>query len=249
MVTDLNGKTIILTGGASGIGFASALAFARNGAVVAIADKKGDAAKSAAKRINSEDGCSIAVECDVSDEISVAAMVREALDISGKIDVLFNCAGGGSGNDGSVTDLDLEEFWRVVRTDLFGTLLCCRKVIPHMVVQGGGSIINMSSYRAIEGTAGADAYTAAKGGVLSLTRAMALQWARYGIRINALAPGVVLTNRVAALIKPEDPIYRKMLLGPCEPDDVAALAQFLASEASAKITGAILPLDSGASAY
>ncbi|MDE0532048.1 MAG: SDR family NAD(P)-dependent oxidoreductase [Albidovulum sp.] len=249
MGTNLKGKSIVLTGGASGIGLASASEFARQGAFVAIADKNGDAASLAARRINCEGGRAISVACDVADEISVADMVREVLEINRKIDVLFNCAGGGSGNDGAVTDLDLDEFWRVVKVDLFGTLLCCRAIIPHMVDQAGGSIINMSSYRAVEGTARADAYTAAKGGVLSLTRALALQWSRYGIRVNALAPGVVLTERVSEFIGPENPIYKKMLLGPCAPEDVAALALFLASDASLKITGAILPVDSGASAY
>ena len=249
MRTNLTGKTIVVTGGASGIGYASSVDFARHGAIVTIADFNGESARLAANRINGRHGRSIGIECDVADEASVAEMVRESIEISGKIDVLFNCAGGGSGKDGAVTNLDLDEFWRVVRVDLFGTLLCCRKIIPHMVAQGRGSIINMSSYRAIAGTAGADAYTAAKGGVLSLTRALAIQWARHGIRVNALAPGVVLTDRVAALIKPKDPIYKKMLLGPCAPDDVAELAHFLASDASAQITGAILPIDSGASAY
>ncbi|CAN0593605.1 unnamed protein product [Ectocarpus sp. 12 AP-2014] len=107
----------------------------------------------------------------------------------------------------------------------------------------------MSSLRALIGTAGADAYTASKGGVASLSRAMAMQWAGDNIRVNAMAPGVVLTERVAALIKPDNPIYQKMLLGPCQPEDVAELACYLASPASAKLTGAILPLDAGATAY
>ena len=119
---------------------------------------------------------------------------------------LVNSAGGGSTKDGPVTELDLDEFWRIVRVDLFGTLLCCRSVIPEMLKTGGGSIINISSLRAVIGTHGADAYTASKGGVLAMSRAMAMQWAKHKIRINVMAPGVVLTERVAAFIKEDNPI-------------------------------------------
>lgn len=200
-------------------------------------------------QIRAEGGQATALVGDVSDESAVGIMVTQGMQAAGKIDVLLNNAGGGSGRDGSVVDLDLDEFWRTIRIDLFGTLLCCRAVIPHMQAGGGGSIINMTSLRAMIGTEGADAYTASKGGVLSLTRAMAMQWAKHGIRVNAMAPGVVLTQRVAAFIKPDNPIYQKMLLGPCAPEDVAELACYLASPASAKMTGAILPLDAGATAY
>lgn len=245
----LAGLTALITGAGDGIGLASADLFAREGAHVLCADIVADRAKAAVTRLKDAGGAATELVGDVSDEASVAAMVADGMKATGRIDVLFNNAGGGSGRDGSVVDLDLDEFWRTIRVDLFGTLLCCRAVIPHMVEAGGGSIINISSLRALIGTAGADAYTASKGGVASLTRAMALQWAEHGIRVNALAPGVVLTDRVAALIKPDNPIYQKMLLGPCAPDDVAELACYLASPGSAKMTGAVLPLDAGATAY
>jgi NAD(P)-dependent dehydrogenase (short-subunit alcohol dehydrogenase family) len=117
-----------------------------------------------------------------------------------------------------------------------------------MAERGGGSIINTTSIRALIGTAGADAYTAAKGGVLALTRALALQWAAQNIRVNAIAPGVVLSERVRALLRDDDPLIRKSLLGPGQPEDIAQMALFLASDESARITGAILPVDSGGSA-
>ncbi|MEM6384493.1 MAG: SDR family NAD(P)-dependent oxidoreductase [Pseudomonadota bacterium] len=249
MTGRLEGLTALITGAGDGIGLASAELFAREGAHVLCADIIADRANAAASRLRDAGGQSTALVGDVSDEASVEAMVSEGIKATGRIDVLFNNAGGGSGRDGSVVDLDLDEFWRTIRVDLFGTLLCCRKVIPHMVQAQGGSIINISSLRALVGTAGADAYTASKGGVASLTRAMALQWAKHGIRVNALAPGVVLTDRVAALIKPDNPIYQKMLLGPCKPEDVAELACYLASPASSKMTGTVLPLDAGATAY
>ena len=175
-------------------------------------------------------------------------MVEAAIEAFGRVDVLYNNAGGATARDGKVTELPFDEFWRTIGVDLFGTFLGCRFVIPHMAAQGGGSIINTTSIRAMVGTAGADAYTSAKGGVLTLTKALALQWADQGIRVNAIAPGVVLSDRVKALLSEDDPILGKSLLGPSEPLDVAQMALYLASDASRRVTGAILPMDSGASA-
>ncbi|MDW8467967.1 MAG: SDR family oxidoreductase [Burkholderiales bacterium] len=185
---------------------------------------------------------------DVGDPAAMEAAVSAAAQAFGGLDVLYNNAGGATRADGRVTDIDLEEFWRAIRVDLFGTFLGCRFAIPHMQRSGGGSIVNTASIRALVGTAGADAYTAAKGGVVALTRALALQWAPAKIRVNAVAPGVVLTERVRALLRDDDPIRRKTPLGPGEPDDIAELAVFLASDESRFVTGAILPADGGASA-
>ena len=243
------GKTALIAGGGNGIGKASALAFAREGAKLVLADFNLDAAEAVAADITRRGGIASATAVDVGDEVSVAAMVKTALRTDGRIDVLFNCAGGGSTADGPVTELELEEFWRTIRVDLFGTLLTCRHVIPEMASRGSGSIINISSLRAVIGTHGADAYSASKGGVLSMSRAMAMQWAKHGIRVNVLAPGVVLTERVSAFIKPDNPIYQKSLLGPSDPNDVAALALFLASDEARKITGSVMRVDGGASIY
>ena len=245
----LSGKAALITGGGSGIGRASALLFAGEGAAVTVADFNRDAAETVAAEIEAVGGRALALPCDVSDPGQVENAVAAAVERFGQIDVLFNCAGGGSTRDGPVTELDLDEFWRTIRVDLFGTLLCCRLTIPQMVRTGGGSIINIASLRAVIGTEGADAYTASKGGVLALTRAMAMQWAEHGIRANVMAPGVVLTERVSAFIKEDNPIYRKSLLGPCEPEDVASLALYLASDESRKVTGAVLRVDGGASIY
>ncbi|MEM9476969.1 MAG: SDR family NAD(P)-dependent oxidoreductase [Pseudomonadota bacterium] len=245
----LSGKTALVTGGASGIGRESVRRFAEEGANVAIADFNHRAAETLAEEIVASGGSAIGVACDVSDEGSVDGAVARAVSEYGAVDALLNSAGGGSTQDGAVTDLSLDEFWRTIRVDLFGTLLCCRRVIPEMVKTGGGAIINISSLRAVIGTDGADAYTASKGGVLAMSRAMAMQWADKNIRVNVMAPGVVLTERVAAFIKPDNPIYRKSLLGPSEPTDVASLALYLASDEARKVTGTVFRLDGGASCY
>jgi len=245
----LNGKIALITGAGNGIGKASALQFSREGADVVVADYNIEAAEAVAMEISTAGGGALAVGCDVGDPNQVAGAVAQAVARFGRLDVLFNCAGGGSTRDGPVTELDLDEFWRTIRVDLFGTLLCCRMAIPEMVRAGGGSIINIASLRAVIGTKGADAYTASKGGVLALTRAVAMQWAEQGIRANVMAPGVVLTERVSAFIGPDNPIYRKSLLGPCEPDDVAAMAVYLASDEARKVTGAVMRIDGGASIH
>ena len=245
----LQKKTAFITGAGNGIGRESAMTFAHEGAEVIAADFNHEAADETVRLIHKLGGKATAVYGDVSDEISVDQMVTGAIEQFGKIDVLFNSAGGGSTKDGSVTELDLDEFWRTIKVDLYGTLLCCRRIIPEMCRIGGGSIINMSSLRAIIGTLGQDAYTASKGGILSMSRAMAVQWAEQNIRVNIMAPGLVLTERVSAFIKEDHPIYQKSLLGPADPLDVANLALYLASDESRKVTGTIFRLDGGASIY
>ncbi len=148
-----------------------------------------------------------------------------------------------------MTEIPLDEFWRTIGVDLFGTFLTCRFAIPHLAAAGGGSIVNTTSIRAMVGTQGADAYTCAKGGIVTLTRALAQECADRNIRVNAVAPGVVLTERVKAMLRHDDPLVVKSLLGASEPIDVAYLALYLACDESRRVTGAILPVDSGASAH
>ena len=244
----LEGKVAIITGGGAGIGRAASTLFAAEGAKVVVADHKPELSAETAKAIEANGGRTLNVEVDVSKPEQVERMVEAAIEAFGRVDVLYNNAGGATARDGKVTELPFDEFWRTIGVDLFGTFLGCRFVIPHMAAQGGGSIINTTSIRAMVGTAGADAYTSAKGGVLTLTKALALQWADQGIRVNAIAPGVVLSERVKAMLSEDDPILHKSLLGPSEPLDVAQMALYLASDASHRVTGTILPMDSGASA-
>ncbi len=244
----LKDKVAIITGGGAGIGRAAALLFAAEGAKVTVAEHLPERGAETVEAITRAGGEALLMEVDVSKPEDVESMTAETLNAFERIDVLYNNAGGATGRDGKVTELPLDEFWRTIGVDLFGTFLGCRSVLPHMAAQGGGSIVNTTSIRAMVGTAGADAYTAAKGGVLTLTKALALQWAEHGIRVNAIAPGVVLSERVRAMLPEDDPILKKSLLGPSEPQDVAEMALYLASDASRRVTGAILPMDSGASA-
>ena len=244
----LKDKRILITGSASGIGRAAARLFAKEGAVLTLCDRDQGNNRALANELNSTGSKAQAIETDVGQPDDMQNAINAAVDLYGGLDVLYNNAGGATKQDGSVTDIDLDEFWRTIRVDLFGTVLGCRFAIPHLDKAGGGSIINTTSIRAMIGTEGADAYTSAKGGVATLTRALALQWASSNIRINAIAPGVILTDRVRTMLPLDDPVSVKTPLGPSEPENVAPLALYLASDESQQMTGMILPLDGGASA-
>jgi NAD(P)-dependent dehydrogenase (short-subunit alcohol dehydrogenase family) len=244
----LAGKSALITGGAQGIGRAAARLLATEGARVAVVDLAREAGEATVAAIREAGGEALFIETDVASPESMEAAIGQAERAFGGLHVLYNNAGGATPRDGKVTEMELDEFWRTIGVDLFGTFLGCRFALPIMARQGGGSIINTTSVRALIGTAGADAYTSAKGGVLALTRALALQWAPQGIRVNAIAPGVVVTDRVRGLLREDDPLIRQSILGTCEPEDIAGLALYLASDESRRVTGAILPLDSGISA-
>jgi NAD(P)-dependent dehydrogenase (short-subunit alcohol dehydrogenase family) len=169
-VRRLEGKTALITGAGRGIGRAAALRFAAEGARVAIAEVERADGEATLRAIESAGGEALFVETDVASPESVAAAVRATVEQFGGLQVLYNNAGGATPRDGKVTEIELDEFWRTIRVDLFGTFLGCRYAIPVMVEGGGGSIINTTSIRAMIGTAGADAYTSAKGGVRALTR-------------------------------------------------------------------------------
>ena len=244
----LTNKRVLITGSASGIGRATARLFAAEGAQLTLCDRDHLQNEQLAREIDGTGGQVQAIQTDVGEPDDMENAINAAVATYGGLDVLYNNAGGATAKDGAVTEIELDEFWRAIRVDLFGTVLGCRFAIPHLVQAGGGSIINTTSIRAMIGTKGADAYTSAKGGVVTLTRALALQWAEAGIRVNAIAPGVILTDRVRAMLRDDDPVRVKTPLGPSEPEDVAPLALFLASDESRQMTGMILPLDGGASA-
>jgi NAD(P)-dependent dehydrogenase (short-subunit alcohol dehydrogenase family) len=241
----LAGKVALITGGGAGIGRATAILFARQGAKVAIAEIDAAAGEETARLAGNG---AIAIRTDVTDEASIRNAIHAAVRQFGALDILHNNAGGSTPQDGSVVDAPIEEFWRAIRLDLFGTFLGCRYGIPEIVKAGGGSVINMSSNLALMGIAGRDCYTAAKGGIAALTRSLAVEFAAQRVRVNALAPSATMTERVIRLMAGNpavDRLAKSHLLGLIEPQDIAHAALYLASDESRMVTGQILPVDSG----
>src|SRR6185437_13015040 len=193
----LKDKTAFITGGGTGIGRATAILFACEGARVAIADIDAAAGEETAHLAGNG---AIAIHTDVTDEASISAAVRTAVQQFGALHILHNNAGGSTPQDNTVIEAPIEEFWRAIRLDLFGTFLGCRFGIPELIKSGGGSVINMSSNVALMGIAGRDCYTAAKGGISAITRSMAVEFAAQNVRVNAIAPSATMTERVKRLV-------------------------------------------------
>ena len=244
----LAGKIAFITGATGGIGAEAARLFAREGAYVFVAGRRHSEGEAIVGEIESTGGKAAFVATDVTEEESVARSFAEVESRFGKLDILYNNAGGSSAADGPLTEAPLSEFWRCIKLDLFGTWLCSRSAIALMRKAGGGSIINCASIVGEMGVPRRDAYTAAKGGVIALTRSMAVNYAADRIRVNTLVPGAVATRRVLDFFEREPHLksqWDAYLLGISEPVDVANAALFLASDESRKITGQKLPVDSG----
>jgi NAD(P)-dependent dehydrogenase (short-subunit alcohol dehydrogenase family) len=244
----LENKVALITGAGAGIGRACALLFAREGAKVVVAERDTTTGHETLHLLEAAGGTGMFVQTDVTESDSVENAVNQAVATFGRLDILYNNVGGSTIHDGPVTTAPEDEFWKKMKVDVFGTWLGCRHAIPHMIKGGGGSIINATSMCALMGTPGKDAYTAAKGAVASLTRSMAVEYARDKIRVNAVAPAATLTERVLKLLKEDGvtaAIADNYLLGYVEPEDVAYAVLYLASDEARVTTGQILPVDSG----
>jgi NAD(P)-dependent dehydrogenase (short-subunit alcohol dehydrogenase family) len=243
----LQGKVAVITGAGTGIGRATARLFALEGARVVVAEVNAAAGEETAHLIAQAGGSAIAVATDVTDPDSIEGTIAAVVQHYGGLHVLHNNAGGSTARDSNVTDAPLEEFWRVIKLDLFGTFLGCRFGIPAIIRSGGGSVINMSSNVALMGIPGRDCYTAAKGGVAAMTRSMAVEFAPL-VRVNAIAPSATMTERVKVLVAGNAALGKladSHLVGLIEPEDIASMALFLASDESGKVTGQVYPVDSG----
>ena len=258
----LAGKVAFITGAGSGIARAAASIFAREGAQVALAEIKPDLGSATEKRVRDAGGEALFVHTDVTNEDSVKAAIAATLRRFGRLDVLYNCAGGSVPADSYVTDVDLAVWQHTMSLDLLGPMLCCRHAIPEIIKTGGGAVVNMSSGAALRGGSPSHIYTAAKGAILSLTRALAGAYAKNNVRVNAICAGRIQTERNVVkygvggkgggtIVDRQDAKGRvndyPFWIG--EPIDIANIALFLASNESRMITGAVIPADGGRSAY
>jgi len=246
----LENKIALVTGGASGIGRAIAELFARAGAKIVLADVDVRGGESVAAGITQQGHEATFIRLDVSDGLQVKQVVAATSERYGRIDVLCNAAA--ILFIGTALDTSEEQWNRVLGINLTGTFLCCREVLPHMIRQGGGSIINISSSTGAHDAKGNTvAYVASKGGVTLLTKSLAIDHAEQNVRVNAIAPGPTDTPMLRSVLSPEQlstfaasfPMKRLGL-----PDELANVALFLASDASSFVTGAIVAVDGGQTA-
>ena len=258
----LQDKVALITGAAQGIGATAAALFAQQGAKVIVADINERLGHDTVETIKAQGGDALFLRCDTTDEASMEETVARGVAHYGGLDILYNNVGGSTPNDGPVTTVAMEEFWRAIKLELLSTFLASRFGIRAIQQAGrGGSVINTATYVAVIGTAGRDCYTAAKGAIISLTRSMAVEYAPDRIRVNAVAPGAVKTQRMTDFYanNPNHPVFAESnrhrrphvpshLLGLVETQDIANMALFLASEESRRITGTIQLIDSGATA-
>jgi len=258
----LDGRVAFITGAGAGIARAASQLFAREGARVALIEINEKTGAETEELVRAQGGDAVFIRTDITTGDSVGEATRRAVARFGRIDVLFNCAGGSIPDDNIVTEVDLDKVWKhTMSLDLFGTMLCCRHVIPEIVKAGGGAVVNMSSGAALRGASPAHIYTSAKGAILSLTRALAGTYVKQNVRVNAICAGRIETERTLSrygaggrggTIPDRQKGGERVKEYPFwvgAPIDIANIALFLASNESRMITGATIPAEGGRSAY
>ena len=254
-MTRLSGKVALITGGGTGIGRAIALAFAREGASVAVAGRRLEKLREVTREVEKGGGKGLAMECDVTRAIDVERAVRGTTERFGRLNVLVNNAG--TLQVSTVEGISEEEWDRVMRVNVKGPFLMSRAVLPEFRKAGGGAIVNIGSVLGLVAMKDRAAYCASKGAVTLLTKAMALDHGHENIRVNCICPSIVETELVKELYdaSAEGQALRKARIGTIplgrfgRPMDVAEMAVFLASEESSWLTGTAIPVDGGLTAY
>lgn len=254
MAGRLEGKVALITGGAGGQGRTAALMFAREGARIALSDTQEEGGMQTQHMVTENGGEALFVAADVSQEASAQHMVEAALQHYGRLDILYNNAGiVGRGRDTDVAHLALDAWNQIIQVNLSGIFLGSKYAVPALIEAGGGSIINTASVAGMIGSPNSGhAYAASKGGVIALTRSMAVTYAPHRIRVNAICPGTIYTPMTDHLLS--DPARRQVIeaqhplgyLG--KPEDIVYMAIYLASDESSWVTGGIFPVDGGRTA-
>ena len=246
----LTNRTAIITGAGSGIGRATACRFAAEGACVVVADINDDAGMETVVSIGGEGGTARFVHTDVTNSAEVAAMVSQTLEAYGSVDILVNNAYFCDGDDILTVD---EELWnRNIRGCLSSAFLCCKTVLPHMINQGKGTIVNIASVNGLLGL-GEEGYSAAKAGVISLTQNIAVRYGEDGVRANSICPGSIQTPAWRAVLEKDPDLFNRLskwypLKRVGQPEEIAAAALFLASDQASFVTGTNLIVDGGLTA-
>ncbi len=259
----LAGKVAFLTGGGAGIARATAKLYVEEGAKVALIELNREVGAKAERELRQAGGEALFVETDVTQDASVRRAVEATIARFGRLDILFNCAGGSLQEDVPVHEMDLDVWNRTVALNLLHPFLTCRHAIPHMLKAGSGSIINVTSHLGLMGSM-KPAYAATKGGIISFTKTLAAQYAQHGIRANAIAPGSIRTERQIKRYentdfmlaeKPSAAARERMAMQKLypfstgDPGDIASIALFLACDDSRMLTGTTIAADGGRSSY
>jgi NAD(P)-dependent dehydrogenase (short-subunit alcohol dehydrogenase family) len=249
MAGRVDGKVALITGGGSGIGRATALLFGREGAKVVVADYNTEGGDRTVKTINEAGGAALFHAADVSNPQNVEALIKKGVESYGRLDCAFNNAGI-EGEFATTPKCSMENWQRVISINLTGVFLCMKYEIEQMLKNGGGAIVNTASAAGLVGLAGSSAYVAAKHGVAGLTKTAALEFARKGIRVNAVCPGFIRTPMVErgldkGMVSEDQIIAAEPMHRMGKPEEIAEAVLWLCSEASSFVTGLPMPIDGG----